>query len=593
MAIGISGLRGRLVLLVLFAVIPALGVLLFTAFSEIRYEMDRALKDAHRFARYAAEHNNSAMNGTKHLLLGLSKIPQIRDMDAPACEKIFTDLIDVYPSYENILLVDASGSIVCSGRPLTITRIPTNTEWFTKAVSEGSFYFGSYRLGLVTGATEFSLSFPVEDNGAVKSVLSTTFNLSWFRAIAAGSQLPEGTTLTVLDSSGKILAMYPDAGDWIGKSIGRSKAVEMMQSNNDGMFRAIGLDGAKRLFGFTTMTGQGTNLRLMVGIPEKLAMEPVKKVFFYIGVWIVFSTIVLITAWVAGSLFALNKINRLVNVTKELSAGNLSIRTGIRSGRGDLGQLARAFDSMAEALQERDRELEAQTEELERSNEELEQFAYIASHDLQEPLRMISSYTQLLAKRYKDQLDGDANEFINYAVDGANRMQVLINDLLSYSRVGTKGEEFSHVDLNSVLDAVKANLKGVIEETGAVIKYSKLPTVMADNSQMIQLFQNLIGNAVKFRREGVTPEIEITSKKEGNLFRFVVKDNGIGIDKKYLDRIFVIFQRLHTKEEFPGTGIGLAICKKIVERHGGEISVESAEGKGSDFTFTLQGKGRE
>lgn len=593
MAIGISGLRGRLVLLVLFAVIPALGVLLFTAFSEIRYEMDRALKDAHRFARYAAEHNNSAMNGTKHLLLGLSKIPQIRDMDAPACEKIFTDLIDVYPSYENILLVDASGSIVCSGRPLTITRIPTNTEWFTKAVSEGSFYFGSYRLGLVTGATEFSLSFPVEDNGAVKSVLSTTFNLSWFRAIAAGSQLPEGTTLTVLDSSGKILAMYPDAGDWIGKSIGRSKAVEMMQSNNDGMFRAIGLDGEKRLFGFTTMTGQGTNLRLMVGIPEKLAMEPVKKVFFYIGVWIVFSTIVLITAWVAGSLFALNKINRLVNVTKELSTGNLSIRTGIRSGRGDLGQLARAFDSMAEALQERDRELEAQTEELERSNEELEQFAYIASHDLQEPLRMISSYTQLLAKRYKDQLDGDANEFINYAVDGANRMQVLINDLLSYSRVGTKGEEFSHVDLNSVLDAVKANLKGVIEETGAVIKYSKLPTVMADNSQMIQLFQNLIGNAVKFRREGVTPEIEITSKKEGNLFRFVVKDNGIGIDKKYLDRIFVIFQRLHTKEEFPGTGIGLAICKKIVERHGGEISVESAEGKGSDFTFTLQGKGRE
>ncbi|QAR34449.1 sensor histidine kinase [Geovibrio thiophilus] len=366
-----------------------------------------------------------------------------------------------------------------------------------------------------------------------------------------------------------------------------------MQSNNDGMFRAVGLDGEKRLFGFTTMTGQGTNLRLMVGIPEKLAMEPVKKVFFYIGVWIVFSTIVLITAWVAGSLFALSKINRLANVTKELSTGDLSVRTGIRYGRGELGQLAKAFDSMAEALQERDRELAARTAELERSNEELEQFAYIASHDLQEPLRMISSYTQLLAKRYKDKLDEDATEFINYAVDGANRMQVLINDLLSYSRVGTKGEEFSHVDLNGVLDIVKANLKGVIEESGAVIKYSKLPTVLADNSQMLQLFQNLTGNAIKFRREGVKPEIEISAKKEGNMFRFMVKDNGIGIDKKYLDRIFVIFQRLHTKEEFPGTGIGLAICKKIVERHGGEISVESAEGKGSDFIFTLQGKGRE
>jgi light-regulated signal transduction histidine kinase (bacteriophytochrome) len=338
------------------------------------------------------------------------------------------------------------------------------------------------------------------------------------------------------------------------------------------------------------MAGLATNLRLMVGIPEKLALEPVKKVFFYICLWIAFSLIVLIASWIAGSLFALKKINRLVNVTREISSGNLSIRTGIRGGRGELGQLARAFDTMAESLQERDLKLEERTAELERSNEELEQFAYIASHDLQEPLRMIASYTQLLAKRYKDKLDSDANEFINYAVDGANRMQTLINDLLKYSRVGTKGEEFTHVDLNSVMDMVKANLKGALEENNAEIKYSKLPTVMADNSQMIQLFQNLIGNAVKFRKKDTRPIVEISAKKEGSFVKFMVKDNGIGIDNKYLDRIFIIFQRLHTKDEFPGTGIGLAICKKIVERHGGEIHVESEEGTGATFVFTLQGK---
>lgn len=591
MTIGLSSLRGRLILLVLFAVIPALGVLFFTAFSEIHHEVDRAQKDAHRLAVFAAEHNNSAMNGTKHLLLGLSRIPQVRNKNTAECDKIFADLLDVYPSYENLIYVSSDGEIICSGRPITITRIPTNTEWFAKSVATRTFYFGSYRLGLVTGATEFSLSFPVDINGELSGVLSATFNLSWFRSVAASSQLPEETTLTVLDDTGKILAIYPDAGDWIGKSIGRTKALEMMQTTSDGMFRAVGLDNVKRLFGFTTMTEQGTNLRVMVGIPEKIALEPVKKVIFYIGLWILFSAIVLIAAWIAGSLFTLNKMNRLVKVTQELSKGDLSVRTGIKHGKSELGQLAKAFDTMAEALQERENQLENRTTELERSNEELEQFAYIASHDLQEPLRMISSYTQLLAKRYKGKLDEDADEFINYAVDGASRMQVLINDLLSYSRVGTKGEEFVHVDLNNVLEVVKANLKGTIEKTGAIIKYGKLPTVRADNSQMIQLFQNLIGNAIKFRKEDVIPEVHIISEKEGNFFKFVIKDNGIGIDKKYLDRIFIIFQRLHTKDEFSGTGIGLAICKKIIERHGGEINALSDEGKGSEFIFTLQAKG--
>jgi signal transduction histidine kinase len=591
MSIATSSLRGRLTVLIVFAVIPALAVLLFTAVSEIKYEMDRALKDALRLARFASEHNNGAMNGTKHLLLGLTRLPQFRSMNSTECEKILTDLLDVYPTYENILLVDKTGNIVCSGRPLTLKRIPTNTEWFMKSVSDGSFYFGSYRLGLVTGATEFSMAYPITENdGSVEGVISATFNLSWFKSIAAGAQLPAGTTLTVLDSSGKILARYPEDSDLIGKLISKSKVIEEMQTKNEGMFRAVGIDGKKRLFGFTTMAGLATNLRLMVGIPEKLALEPVKKVFFYICLWIAFSLIVLIASWIAGSLFALKKINRLVNVTREISSGNLSIRTGIRGGRGELGQLARAFDTMAEALQERDLKLEERTAELERSNEELEQFAYIASHDLQEPLRMIASYTQLLAKRYKDKLDSDANEFINYAVDGANRMQTLINDLLKYSRVGTKGEEFTHVDLNSVMDMVKANLKGALEENNAEIKYSKLPTVMADNSQMIQLFQNLIGNAVKFRKKDTRPIVEISAKKEGSFVKFMVKDNGIGIDNKYLDRIFIIFQRLHTKDEFPGTGIGLAICKKIVERHGGEIHVESEEGTGATFVFTLQGK---
>jgi PAS domain S-box-containing protein len=228
-------------------------------------------------------------------------------------------------------------------------------------------------------------------------------------------------------------------------------------------------------------------------------------------------------------------------------------------------------------------------EELNRSNEELGQFAYIASHDLQEPLRMVASYTQLLARRYKGRLDSDADEFITFAVDGANRMQRLIQDLLAYSRVGTKGKELLETSSEEALQRALLNLRGAIADSGALVTHDLLPAVLADETQLVQLFQNLVGNAIKYQNPGV-PRIHISAiKNGGGKWTFSVRDNGLGIDPQYFDRIFVMFQRLHKREEFAGTGIGLAICKKIVERHGGDISVESQPGKGSTFRFALAG----
>lgn len=232
------------------------------------------------------------------------------------------------------------------------------------------------------------------------------------------------------------------------------------------------------------------------------------------------------------------------------------------------------------------RDLEDLAVSLERSNEELQQFAYIASHDLQEPLRMVSSYTQLLAERYNDRLDEKAKKYIHYAVDGAVRMQKLINDLLTYSRVGTKGRPPEPVETQSALGEALRNLTVVVRESGAEITNDTLPTINADRSQLVQLFQNLIANAVKFRGKDV-PRIHISARESGSEWVFSVRDNGIGIDPQYADKIFVIFQRLHTKEEYPGTGIGLAVCKKIVERHGGRIWFESEPDKGTTFYFTM------
>ena len=234
-------------------------------------------------------------------------------------------------------------------------------------------------------------------------------------------------------------------------------------------------------------------------------------------------------------------------------------------------------------------ELAKKAEELQRSNAELEQFAYVASHDLQEPLRMVSSYTQLLAKRYGDRLDTDAKEFMHYTVDGAARMKQLIEDLLAYSRVGTKGKDFKPVSVEAPLKRAITNLHAAISESGAAVTWDSLPTVEADEVQLAQLFQNLMGNALKFRG-GAVPRIHVSAAQEAGEWRFTVADNGIGIEPQYFERIFMLFQRLHTMGQYPGTGIGLAICKKVVERHGGRIWVSSVPGEGSQFHFTLPKK---
>jgi len=233
-----------------------------------------------------------------------------------------------------------------------------------------------------------------------------------------------------------------------------------------------------------------------------------------------------------------------------------------------------------------ERALREKTEELARSNEDLEQFAYVASHDLREPLRTVTSYVQLLARRYEGKLDADADEFIRFAVDGAIRMWNLVNDLLTYSHVGMGRNELEPTDSDAVLAQSVNDLKVAIEENGALVTHAHLPMVMADRPQLGQLFRNLIGNAIKFRGNE-PPRIHISANRNGNGWTFSVRDNGIGIAPEYSERIFVVFQRLHSREEYAGTGVGLAICKKIVERHGGRIWVKSDVGKGSAFYFIL------
>lgn len=299
-------------------------------------------------------------------------------------------------------------------------------------------------------------------------------------------------------------------------------------------------------------------------------------------------------SWIAEPLDALAADARAV------SEGDLHhpVRT---AGPGEIADLADAVERMrlglvsqvqaveaqrAEIAEAHDR-LADQTEELRRSNRDLEQFAYVASHDLQEPLRKVASFTQLLQKRYGGQMDERADQYIAFAVDGAKRMQQLIQDLLGFSRVGRLGGELADVPLDEALGSALDNLENLVEETGAVITYDALPVVRGERPLLVQLLQNLVGNAIKFRDPDRTPEVRITARRVADSWELECRDNGIGIDPQYAERVFVIFQRLHPKDVYEGTGIGLALCKKIVEYHGGRIWLGDADGPGTSIRWTL------
>ncbi|MFD8373825.1 ATP-binding protein [Streptomyces sp. NPDC059688] len=288
---------------------------------------------------------------------------------------------------------------------------------------------------------------------------------------------------------------------------------------------------------------------------------------------------------------------RLGTAAREVAGGRFD-RSLVGTGPADLRQLASDVESMRRRLVEElqfseaaRRLLDEQTEDLRRSNTELEQFAYVASHDLQEPLRKVSSFTQLLQRRYGGQLDDKADQYIAFAVDGANRMQLLINDLLAFSRVGRVHNDHQTVDLEGVLDRTLDALSVSVEESGAEITHDPLPTVVGDSTQLGMLWQNLLSNAIKFRSPDRPPRIHVGAVSDGGVWEFTVTDNGIGIAPEFQEKVFVLFQRLHTKDAYPGTGIGLAMCKKVVEFHGGTIGIDPDYKLGTRVVLTLPAAG--
>jgi light-regulated signal transduction histidine kinase (bacteriophytochrome) len=322
----------------------------------------------------------------------------------------------------------------------------------------------------------------------------------------------------------------------------------------------------------------GLHIRITAADAQKSTSDSTQLVILVSFLGLAIALLVAISVTVGIS----RPLRRLRMAADRIAAGEM-VEPGFTDRRDEIGSLSRAMSTMVRSLNQ-------QAGELKRSNGDLEQFAYIASHDLQEPLRMVSGFTGLLQRRYAGKLDADADEFIGFVIGGVNRMQALINDLLSYSRVGREDVAAKPVDMQVVVDQALANLQTAIEERSALVSRGPLPTVLANQGMLVRVFQNLISNALKFCKAD-RPIVRIAAEQHGAEWVFSVADNGIGIDPQYRDRIFLIFQRLHQQGEYPGTGIGLAVVKRIVERNGGRIWLESEPGKGTTFFFTLPATG--
>lgn len=634
-------LRVRLIALVLLAVLPALGLVIYTAIEQRQLGIEAARQETLRLVRFAAQRQQELIEGARQLLLTLVHNKEVQSMDQAACQELFASVRSIHRLYSNLGIILTNGEVFVSAVPVTQPVNLADRLYFRDALERRDFAVGDYQLGRIARSANLNVGYPIMDsNQQPRAVAYAALDLSWFPALVTNAQLPPGSSVTLADRDGITLARYPDPG---GKLVGTSvrsanpRIRQMVSSPRDREYTLIGTgrDGIERLYAVKILGGREADARpatIALGIPLAVAHADANRALARnLLLLAAVTALALLAAWWMGDLMILRRVREMVAVTRRLSAGELEVRLSTAGGRGELQALARAFNEMAAAIQLRDEQqkkteaqllalnqrlyslnaeleqrVEARTAELRQSNQDLQQFAYVASHDLQEPLRMVTHFVQLLSQRYQDRLGQDASEFIGFALDGARRMQQLIQDLLSYSRVGTRGEPFAPADCNQIVQRVLDNLRVAIEESGARVKCEPLPAVWGDAVQLSQVFQNLISNAIKFRgdqppvvqlaaRAFETPD-ELPAGHPGaghpaRWFLFSVRDNGIGIAAADFERIFVIFQRLHRREKYPGTGIGLSICKRIIDRHCGRIWVESEPGQGATFLFILPAPG--
>jgi len=584
-----ASIRARLFASVLAATVPlvvALGLLALVLYENQKTMVESDTLQTARALTAAMERDFSiSLNVAQTLAIS----PKLQAGDLAAFHaEAKAILTDSFPGF-NIVVTDRSGQQVLNtllpyGAPLARHG---NQEQVGKVFTQGEAVVSDLYIGGVLKRYVLSVDVPVRRGGEVVYVLSIGLLPDALQKLLADQRLPEGQMAAVFDPHGVIVARTHLADKLVGKK-GVPALLDRMQRDIEGIVETRTLEGLDVIIAFSRSAKTGWS----VGISRPWTVvlsETLNRITLIYGVVVILLAAGIMAAWIIGG-----KISRSV---RALAAPAVALGTGepvvvLSHGPKEAIEVSQILKTVEGELQLYRGKLETlvaqRTAALVASNSELEQFAYVASHDLQEPLRMVVSYVDLLAKRYGDTLDQDAHEFIGFAREGALRMSQLINDLLDYSRIGRQEGHAEAVNLHDVVLEALDNLTVALDDTAGKVQVADdLPVVDGNHVELVRVFQNLIGNALKYRRPGEPPRVSVTAGEKDGAWLIKVTDNGIGIAPEYRKRIFILFQRLHSRNEYQGTGIGLTSAKKIIEMHGGQIWVEDAEGGGSAFCFTL------
>lgn len=514
------------------------------------------------------------------------------DLDSDAADLMLHSTIQSLPFIDSLLLIGSDGRVVSAAtraelkiRERDLVGIDQSRDAQVRQATEsGEVVWSGVFTSIISGDRSVEVAVPLERGVAVATV-----DIESLAAHARSARIEPDAVIVIADRTGSVLfhtdpsvsGARPNWSDMVPISEGLA--------GRFGVHRYRESDTA--MLGSTAMV-KDAGWVVLVQQDWADASVPIVSTLWGIAVAIILVAAgAIVTAGIIARRLG-DPIDSLMGYVRQVGEADYSEDVE-RYRYKELDELGQGVQSMARAVSEREADLASAQEalkvavgDLQRSNSDLQQFAYVASHDLQEPLRMVAGFVGLLRSRYRGQLDSDADDFIDFAVDGATRMQLMIQDLLDFSRIHTKGKSMALVSLGAAIETALANLERSVKESGALVEYSEMPMVWADSSQLARVIQNLVGNSIKFRRMGVPPRIAITAEHVGPQWEIAVTDNGIGIDPALANEVFDIFRRLEDRAEYPGTGIGLAITKRIVERHGGSIRVEPME-SGSRFVFTL------
>jgi signal transduction histidine kinase len=602
----LNNLRFRLILLVLLGIIPALLITFASGLEQRRLARLRAQDDAFRYTRLVSGYEDTLADNTRRLLQLV--VSDARIQDPQACEPYLSLVNKEYSIYSGISSVAIDGSIVCTSVRDAEAQNVADRSYFQDAISSHEFTIGETTISKLTNRAILPFAMPYfAPDGSLSGIAVAALDMGQVLEYSAGMGLPDQSAMIIVDEQGTVLLRYPESQTWIGQNLPDIPIIHaILNSGGEGSAEAAGVDGVRRLYAFTpSQNAQNPASYISVGIPISIAYaEPDRLLRTNLSLIGLAALLALLVAWFLGDILFL----RVVSLTAErdqaekaLQESNAQLEKRVEQRTAELAETNTQLkhelverQRMVEVLHLQEGELKDLLSRLEQSNRDLQHFAYIASHDLQEPLRKVQAFSERLVKRYSGQLGEDGSDYLERLSSAAGRMQSMINDLLTYSRVSTQGSEFRRVDLQQVVDAVLSDLEIRLLETSGQVLVGDLAVLDADPVQMHQLLQNLIGNALKFHRPGIPPLVQVSacvlepdSERPFRQVEISIQDNGIGFDEKYLNRIFLPFQRLHSRDEYDGSGIGLAVCRRIVDRHHGEIKASSTTDSGSVFVITL------